>query len=116
MATHASDILATFEGPLDLAELGCGSGTKLVTLLEHGAASVLRVQLIDLSVAALEMAQAQVAPLVLDVVALAGSYEDGLARVPANRDGKRHALSVKVKRPHVDVRARTSYVAPGPAR
>jgi L-histidine Nalpha-methyltransferase len=88
LATHASDILSTFDGPLDLAELGCGSGTKLVTLLEHGAASVLRVQLIDLSLAALEMAHAQVAPLVLDVVALAGSYEDGLARVPANRDGR----------------------------
>jgi len=49
---------------------------------------VLRVQLIDLSRAALEMAHSQVAPLVVEVVALAGTYEDGLAQVPANRDDR----------------------------
>ena len=87
LATHARDILAPFRGPLDLAELGCGSGTKLVTLLEHASATASRIQLIDLSRAALEMARTQVAPLAVDVVALAGSYEDGLARVPLHRNG-----------------------------
>jgi len=87
LATHAADILAPFRGPLDLAELGCGSGTKLVALLQHASARAARIQLIDLSRAALEMAQTQVAPLAADVIALAGSYEDGLARVPAHRNG-----------------------------
>src|SRR6478609_8862570 len=49
LARHAEDILSPYRGPLDLAELGCGSGTKLVTLLQHASASVSRVQLIDLS-------------------------------------------------------------------
>src|SRR5881398_3288722 len=44
LATHASDILSPYRGPIDLAELGCGSGTKLVTLLQHAAVSVARVQ------------------------------------------------------------------------
>jgi L-histidine N-alpha-methyltransferase len=88
LAVHAADMLAPYRGTLDLAELGCGSGTKLVTLLQHAAASVSRVQLIDVSRTALEMARAQVAPLADNVVMLAGSYEDGLQRVPSNRDGR----------------------------
>jgi L-histidine Nalpha-methyltransferase len=59
-----------------------------VTLLQHASAIVSRVQLIDVSRAALEMARAQVAPLADSVVMLAGSYEDGLQRVPSNRDGR----------------------------
>ena len=88
LATHASEILAPYRGPLDLAELGCGSGSKLVTLLQHASASVSRVQLIDLSRAALEMARAQVAPHAADVVSLVGSYEDGLLKVPSHRNGR----------------------------
>jgi len=88
LATHAPDILSPYRGPLDLAELGCGSGTKLVTLLQHASASVSRVQLIDLSRAALEMARAQVAPQAADVVSLVGSYEDGLLKVPSYRNGR----------------------------
>jgi L-histidine N-alpha-methyltransferase len=88
LATHASDILSPYRGALDLAELGCGSGTKLVTLLQHAAVSVGRVQLIDLSRAALEMARAQVAPHADDVISLVGTYEDGLLRVPQHRNGR----------------------------
>ena len=87
LARHASDILEPFHGPLDLAELGCGSGTKLFTLLQHASARASRIQLIDLSRAALEMARTQVAPLAADVIALAGSYEEGLSRVPLHRNG-----------------------------
>jgi hypothetical protein len=36
-----------------------------------------------------------------------------LGFVPTVLDGKKHSLSVKVKRPRVEVRARTSYVAAG---
>jgi len=87
LAANALDILSPYRGALDLAELGCGSGVKLVTLLQHAGASVSRIQLIDLSRAALEMARAQVAPLTDEVIALAGSYEDGLQRVPLHRNG-----------------------------
>jgi len=34
-----------------------------------------------------------------------------LGFVPAKLDGKRHSLAVKVKRPHVEVHARGSYIA-----
>jgi len=88
LARHGADILSPYRGSLDLAELGCGGGSKLVTLLEYGEATVSRVQLIDLSRAALDMARALVAPLASEVVTLAGSYEDGLLRVPSHRDGR----------------------------
>jgi dimethylhistidine N-methyltransferase len=87
LAANAPDILSPYRATIDLAELGCGSGVKLVTLLQHAGASVSRIQLIDLSRAALEMARAQVAPLTDEVIALAGSYEDGLQRVPFHRTG-----------------------------
>jgi L-histidine N-alpha-methyltransferase len=87
LATHGADILAPSRGSLDLAELGCGSGVKLVTLLQQASARVSRIQLIDVSRAALDMARTQVAPLAEDVIALAGSYEEGLARVPSHRNG-----------------------------
>ena len=85
---HAADILAPYSGSLDMAELGCGSGIKLATLIRHGAATVDRVQLIDLSRSALDMAQAEVAPLVGQVSVLVASYEDGLLHVQSTRDGR----------------------------
>jgi uncharacterized SAM-dependent methyltransferase len=88
LAHHATDILAPYRGPLDLAELGCGSGAKLVTLIRHGSASVESIQLIDLSRAALDMARTQVTLFAADVIVHAGSYEEGLRRIPANREGR----------------------------
>ena len=84
---HAADILAPYGGSVDMAELGCGSGIKLATLIRHGAATVDRVQLIDLSRSALDMARAEVAPLVGQVSVLVASYEDGLLHVQSARDG-----------------------------
>jgi len=86
LAANAQEILSPYRGPIDVAELGCGSGLKMFALLQHAGASVSCIQLIDLSRAALEMARAQVAPLADTVMALAGSYEDGLQRVPLHRD------------------------------
>jgi L-histidine Nalpha-methyltransferase len=88
LARHAAEILAPYRGAVDLVELGGGSGAKLAALIRHGVPTVHRVQLIDVSRAALEMARTHVAPLVSDVVLHAGSYEDGLLRLSAQRDGR----------------------------
>jgi L-histidine Nalpha-methyltransferase len=86
---RAPEILAPYHsGPLDLAELGCGSGAKLATLIRHGGAAIERIQLIDVSRRALEMARSEVASLAGDVVVHACSYESGLARLVAQRDGR----------------------------
>ena len=86
---HAREILAPYRGgPLDLAELGCGSGVKLATLIRHGGAAIQRVQLIDVSRRALEMARTEVAPLAGEVILHPRSYEDGLARLAGKRDGR----------------------------
>ena len=89
---HAAAILAPYRGAIDLAELGCGSGAKLATLIRHGATDVHRVQLIDLSRSALEMARTEVTPLAAAVTTHLGTYEEGLRRVPAHREG--HPLIV----------------------
>ena len=85
---HAADILAPYRGPLDLAELGCGSGAKMAALIRHGASTVDRVQLIDLSRSALDMARTEIAPLAGEVITFMGSYEDGLLRVPSQRNDR----------------------------
>lgn len=88
LARHAADILAPYRGPLDLAELGCGSGAKMAALIRHGASTVGRVQLIDLSRRALEMARTEIAPLAREVITFMGSYEEGLLRVQSQRDDR----------------------------
>ncbi len=88
LARHAADILAPYRGPLDLAELGCGSGAKLAALIRHGASTVDRVQLIDLSRSALDMARTEIAPLAGEVITFMGSYEEGLLRVQSQRDDR----------------------------
>jgi L-histidine Nalpha-methyltransferase len=85
---HAADILAPYRGPLDLAELGCGSGAKMAALIRHGASTVDRVQLIDLSRTALDMARMEIAPLAGEVITFMGSYEEGLVRVLSQRDDR----------------------------
>jgi dimethylhistidine N-methyltransferase len=89
LAAHARDILAPLDRPLSIAELGCGSGDKLATLLEHAAEGIETVRLIDISRSALEMAVRRLEPLrVPRIVSHHGSYEDGLARLPhGRRDG-----------------------------
>ena len=88
LVRHAADILGPYRGPLDLAELGCGSGAKLAALIRHGASTVDRVQLIDLSRAALDMARSELAPLTGEVITFLGTYEEGLLRVQSQRDDR----------------------------
>jgi L-histidine Nalpha-methyltransferase len=86
LARHARDILAPLDRPLSVAELGCGSGDKLATLIEHAKEDVEAVHLVDISTAALEMAVRRIEPLrVLEVVAHRDSYEEGLERLQRRR-------------------------------
>ncbi len=81
-----SEILAPLRRPLTLAELGCGSGEKLATIIDRAGESIRLVQLVDISSAALQSACDRLAALpVDDLVAHQGTYEDGLTRVAAQR-------------------------------
>jgi L-histidine N-alpha-methyltransferase len=93
LGRHAADILRPWprqdnrtRPPLQLAELGCGSGEKLGTLIDRGGAAIGLVQLIDVSAAALQQACEHLdGRPVAAVLAHQQPYEDGLVSMAANR-------------------------------
>jgi dimethylhistidine N-methyltransferase len=88
IARHRADILAAAERPRRLVELGPGSGEKLDLLLgrEGEGAAVRRVDLVDVSAAALAEAERRLGEgRTLDVATHLCRYEDGLGRVAATR-------------------------------
>jgi dimethylhistidine N-methyltransferase len=95
LARHAAAIVATL-GQADgtIVELGCGSGEKLVLLAEalqaRGASA--HVHLIDISPQALEHTEQRLTRLHLSVVGHQSTYEDGLRRATAARDGSGRML------------------------
>jgi len=90
LARHAGAIVATL-GRADgtIVELGCGSGEKLVLLAEalqaRGASA--HVHLIDISPQALEHTEQRLTRLLFSVVGHQSTYEEGLRRATAARDG-----------------------------
>jgi dimethylhistidine N-methyltransferase len=90
LARHAGAIVATL-GRADgtIVELGCGSGEKLVLLAEalqaRGASA--HVHLIDISPQALEHTEQRLTRLLVSVVGHQSTYEEGLRRATAARDG-----------------------------
>lgn len=89
----AGDIFEPFASPLDVAELGCGSGGKLEILLQAGGADVRALHLVDISTAALEAAVTRVARFAAtDVECHQGTYEAGLAHIAATRDPRQPLL------------------------
>jgi dimethylhistidine N-methyltransferase len=90
---HAQEILRPWprqdersRPPLQLAELGCGSGEKLGTLIDGGGAAIGLVQLVDVSAAALQQAREHLdGRPVAAVIAHQQAYEDGLVSMAANR-------------------------------
>ncbi len=86
LARHARDILRPLRRPVGLAELGCGSGEKLAILAGRSGERVARVQLVDISPAALDMARYRLHAIGChDVLGHQGTYEDGLAEVARHR-------------------------------
>jgi L-histidine Nalpha-methyltransferase len=86
---HALDILDGFRRPLTLAELGCGSGDKLATLVERAGERFESIQLVDISPSALDAARRRIELLQSGPVVLhQGTYEDGIHNLlHARRDG-----------------------------
>jgi L-histidine N-alpha-methyltransferase len=91
LVTHASEIVAALGADRStIVELGCGSGEKLAVLAEalqrHGGSA--RVHLIDVSSQALEQTEQRLMPLRhVSVVGHQSTYEVGLRRAAAGRDG-----------------------------
>jgi len=93
LARHGREIFAHVEPLSTLVELGPGSGEKLATLVDAGRTEArrLRVHLIDVSAAALDLARRTLGVLDdLEVVAHRTEYETGLVEVAAARrlDGR----------------------------
>jgi dimethylhistidine N-methyltransferase len=89
LARHARQILAPLARPVTIAELGCGSGEKLAILLSAAGERFPLVQLIDISPAALEMAQDRLRAMGLpSVLTHRATYEAGLEQAVRQRPGK----------------------------
>ena len=83
---HAREILAPLRRPLGLAELGGGSGEKLAILASAGGERFSRIQLVDISQAALDMASYRLEALGYhEVLGHRRTYEDGLREVVRHR-------------------------------
>ena len=83
---HAGEIIQPLSRPFDVSELGCGSGEKLALLLERGKARCGRIELIDISAAALAQARDRLADVPADAIELHQvGYEEGLGRLRADR-------------------------------
>jgi len=88
VARHAGRIAAALNDPLTLIELGCGSGEKLMRLVEALARArrTARVHLVDISPRALELSERALGGLGhVSVVSHQATYEVGLARAAAAR-------------------------------
>ncbi len=86
LATYAREILQPLRLPVTIAELGCGSGGKLAILTANGGEPIRLIQLVDISAAALDMAQYRLHAIgYRDVLAHQSTYEEGLAQVARHR-------------------------------
>ena len=85
LAAHARDIVAPLARPLAVAELGCGSGDKLATFAAAAEQSIESIHLIDISAAALDMAQYRLQAIGLESVRHHSMYEEGLADAVRDR-------------------------------
>ena len=89
LSDHAYEILAGFELPSAVVELGCGSGEKLALVVEPWVVSgrPLAIELIDVSDTALQMARRTLSRFPGLTVSLhEATYEDGLAEVARSRE------------------------------
>ena len=86
LAKFAMAILQPLRRPLSIAELGCGSGEKLAILTANGGEATALIQLVDISAAALDMAQYRLEAIgYQNVLAHQSTYEEGLVQVARSR-------------------------------
>jgi dimethylhistidine N-methyltransferase len=82
IARHGAEMLEGLAAPLAIAELGCGNGEKLATLITASRAPLAFVHLVDISPAALDLTHRRLEACgVRRVTAMAAGYEDGLRRL-----------------------------------
>ncbi len=89
LTDHADEILAGFEPPTTVVELGGGSGEKLALVVEPWVSSgrPLAIELVDVSDTALQMARRTLSRYPGLTVSLhEATYEDGLAEVASARE------------------------------
>ncbi|MBM41294.1 MAG: L-histidine N(alpha)-methyltransferase [Acidobacteria bacterium] len=89
LSQHARQILAGLEPPTTVVELGCGSGEKLALVVEPWVSSgrLLGIELVDVSVTALQMARRTLSRFDGLTVSLHEStYQEGLAEVARSRE------------------------------
>jgi dimethylhistidine N-methyltransferase len=80
LTRHTPAILAPLRAPITVAELGVGSGDKLAILADRAGGRIGRIQLVDISRAALDMASHRLqAAGHTDIVTHQHTYEQGLA-------------------------------------
>lgn len=85
IAKHGREMLDGLS-PLSIAELGCGNGDKLATLVAAADAYVRSVHLIDISPSALETTRRRLEPHDIgQLVEIAGGYEAGLEQLRTSR-------------------------------
>jgi L-histidine Nalpha-methyltransferase len=91
IATHGGALVRPIVGTTGgtVVELGCGNGEKIVLLAEAllAAGGSARVHLIDISSQALEQTEERLTRMHISVVGHHASYEDGLRRATAAREG-----------------------------
>ena len=89
---HAADVVRRLEGPLMVAELGSGSGSKTRSILEALARrEAVRYFPIDVSAAALQACAQELAPLGR-ITPIEGSYFEGLNEATSQRKPGDHLL------------------------
>lgn len=86
IAAHAEAMTMPCAQPLCIAELGCGSGEKLETLLDASRVPVQRIVLIDVSSDALQEASGRLSARAVEgVVTHCAPYDEGLRCLAADR-------------------------------
>ena len=88
LRAHAAEILGAGGDPVHIVELGCGSGEKLLALLEPCRRQVASVHLVDISIDALEATRRRLALAGFDrATAHRGAFEDALQALARRAGG-----------------------------
>ena len=87
IAQHGHEMLDGLAAPLAIAELGCGNGEKLASLVGAARAPISLVQLIDVSPAALDITRRRLEACdVHRIIEIPAAYDDGLRCLAERHD------------------------------
>jgi dimethylhistidine N-methyltransferase len=93
LAAHAAALVRPLRRPVQVTELGCGDGSKLALFLSAAGLQSAHVQLIDVSVAALDAARRRLREIgCRSVWTHPHTYEEGLRRAAVRRRTGTHVV------------------------